>query len=184
MSSSDEPPSTEEPYGWDAFAERPVPGDGDFESPAKELGAVLRRYRADLGAERGRARDAASDALVVAVEQGVLVAQFAAALERRADALREAGLGLVHKELRVLKDQMLEALRGGGVTVQDPVGLPLAEVADRVEVIGWRHAPEYPAPVVAETHEVVVLHRGTVVRPGQVTMGAPPPNEPPDEEQR
>ncbi|MFI6516488.1 hypothetical protein ACIBF1_13095 [Spirillospora sp. NPDC050679] len=166
----------EAPYGWDAFAERPAPAELEIDSPAREVRALLRRHQADLSAERGRARDATGDALAVAVDQGALVARLESALERHREALREAGLGRVHLELRVLKDQMVEALRGGGVTFQDPAGLPLAEVADRVEVVGWRHAAEYPAEVVAETHDVIVLHRGTVVRPGEVTMGAPPPH--------
>ncbi|WP_067489636.1 hypothetical protein [Actinomadura hibisca] len=169
-----EPPA-DTPYDWDAFAERPAPPELEIDSPAREVRAVLRRYQADLSAERGRARDATGDALAVAVDQGALVARLESALERHREALRAAGLGRVHLELRVLKDQMVEALRGGGVTFEDPAGRPLAEVADRVEVIGWRHAAGYPAEVVAETHDAVVLHRGTVVRPGQVTMGAPPP---------
>ncbi|MGI5168549.1 hypothetical protein ACQEU3_29805 [Spirillospora sp. CA-253888] len=171
-------PPPEEPYGWDAFAERPAPAELEIDSPAREVRAVLRRYQADLSAERGRARDATGDALAVAVDQGALVARLESALERHREALRGAGLGRVHLELRVLKDQMVEALRGGGVTYQDPAGRPLAEVADRVEVVGWRHAAQYPAEVVAETHDVIVLHRGTVVRPGEVTMGAPPPPAP------
>ncbi|RFS86988.1 hypothetical protein D0T12_01650 [Actinomadura spongiicola] len=176
MSSSAEPlPSTEEPpYGWDAFDERPAPEEMEFDSPAKEMRAVLRRYMSALREERARRRDAVEEVLAVAVDQAVLVAQLEDVLERHRGALADAGLDRVHRELRLVREQMLDALRGGGVTVEELRGRPLAEVSDRVEVLGWLHSDEYAAEVVAQVHDAVVRHRGTVVRLGRITVGAPP----------
>ena len=46
MSSSADPP------GWDAFADREVPGEFELLSPASELAAALQRIHADLGVAR------------------------------------------------------------------------------------------------------------------------------------
>jgi hypothetical protein len=176
MCSSAEPaqPSADPPFGWDAFTERPAAARLELGSPAAELASLLQRYRSAVNVERGKARAAADDALAVAAEQAVLTTRLDAALARHRAALDEAGLGRIHRELRVLKDQMIDALRDGGVTTEDPAGRPLEKVADRIEVIGWRHGSQYPAEVVAETHDAIVWYREAVLRPGQVTMGAPP----------
>jgi hypothetical protein len=170
------PPSG--PYGWDGFTERAaIPENGALVSPASELGSLLQRYRADLSAADRAARDAASAARSVAIEQAVLVAQLDRALTRMAAKMADKELVREHKQLRVIKDQMLAALEAGGITVDDPTGRPFQTVADRVDVVGWRHAAEFTDEVVAETHEAVVLHQGAVVRTGQVVMGAPPKQE-------
>lgn len=169
----------EAPYGWDVFAVRPAQVELAAGSPATELADVLQRFHAALRAERGRTRNATDDALAVAVEQAGLIARLESALARHQDALAGAGLGRVHLELRVLKDQMVDALRGGGVTVEDPMGRPVAEVDDRVEAVGWRHGTEFTAEVVAEVHAPIVWYRDAVIRPGRVTMGAPPADDDP-----
>jgi hypothetical protein len=162
------------PYGWDAFAERPAPERMAPDPPSVEIARVLQIHQSALNAERGRARTAVDEALAASFRQAVLVTQLEDALERHRDALDAAGLGKVHRELRIRKDEMLDALRHGGVTAEDPVGRPLAEVADAVEVIGWTHEPRFDAEVVARTQEPIILYRGAVVRLGQVIMGAPP----------
>lgn len=187
MSSSAEPTETAEPaeaaeaaeaaetpYGWDAFGERDAPADMELRSPAMELAQVLQRQQSALNTERGRSRTAVDEALAVAFDQAELVAKLGFSLAGRKAALEEAGLGKVHDELRIWKDAMLDALSRGGVTVEDPTGRPLAEVADRVEVHDWEHDARFTAEVVARTEEPIVLHNGAVVRPGRVTMGAPP----------
>lgn len=166
------------PYGWDAFAERPAPARMAPDPPGVEIARVLQIHQSALNAERGRARTAVDEALAVSFRQAVLVAQFEGALERHREALDAAGLGKVHRELRIRKDEMLDALRHGGVTAEDPLARPLAEVADTVEVIGWTHEPRFDTEVVARTQEPIILYRGAVVRLGQVVMGAPPPDAP------
>ncbi|WP_242888451.1 hypothetical protein [Actinomadura litoris] len=179
MSSSDEagPVPEDLPYGWDAFEERPAPPDPALVSPAAEMGAALQLHRSALNAERGRSQAALDQALDMAYDQVALLARWDVALARHRDALAEAGLGRVHQEFRLLKDEALDLLRRGGVTYEDPADRPLAEVEDRVEVKGWKYGAEYTAEVVARTIEPVVLREGAVVRPGLVLMGAPEPEE-------
>lgn len=168
-------PPAELPFGWDVFKRKPAPDAMEPESPpAAELARVLQWHRSELAAERGRAHADADAARAVAADLGVLIARLDAAVSRHDDALRDAGLGRVHRELRILKDQMVEALRLGGITIEDPTGQQFENVADRVDVIGWRHGTEYPAEVVAETTEAIVWYGKAVIRPGQVVMGAPP----------
>ncbi|MBO2445704.1 hypothetical protein J4573_01235 [Actinomadura barringtoniae] len=165
----------ETPYGWDAFSERDAPDEIELRSPAMELAQVLQLQQSALNAERGRSRTAVDEALAVAFDQAELVAKLGFSLADRKVALEEAGLAKVHDELRIWKDAMLDALRRGGVTVEDPTGRPHAEVADRIEVSDWDHDARFTAEVVARTEGPIVLHNGAVVRPGRVIMGAPAP---------
>jgi hypothetical protein len=164
------------PYDWDVFTERPVPEAAEpLVSPASELGSLLQRYRADLGAAEAQNRTAAIEGRTTAIEQAVLVGHLERALEGLSSDLQDAGLTRGYKQLRVIKDQMLAALADGGITIEDPEGKAIHEVEDQVDVIDWRYGPHYTAEVVARTHEVIVFHQGSVVRIGQVEMGAPAP---------
>jgi len=165
--------SSDEPSGWGAFRERQRPPDVELLSPASELVAVLQRYRNDLDAERAAVRKAVASTLSIAIEQAVLAFHLAQVLGRNEEALTEAGLAAVHRQLRIVKDQMLEALTGGGIEVADPLGRSFDDAADMVHVVGWRNGPEFSHEVVAETIEPIVLHEGKVVRQGRVIMGAP-----------
>lgn len=165
--------SSGEQAGWGGFRERPQPPDVELLSPASELVAVLQRYRNDLDAERAAVRNAVASTLSIAIEQAVLVFQLAQLLGRNEQVFAKAGLGGVHRQLRIVKDQMLEALTGGDLTVADPSGRSFDDAAEMVHVVGWRHGPEFADEVVAETIEPIVLHAGKVVRQGRVIMGAP-----------
>jgi hypothetical protein len=162
---------------WDTFSERPAQAPAEFVSPSSEVAAVLQRYRSDVEAARSQTRAAVEDAREAAAQQAVLVAQLDAILSRAADGLTAAGQGSVHKRLRVLKDQMLDTLGRGGITVQDPTGRPLAEVWDRVEVVGWRHVPELTAKLVVATLEPIVLYGKAPIRRGRVIAGTPSEEE-------
>jgi len=88
--------------------------------------------------------------------------------------LANSGLGRVHTRLRIVKDQLKSHLAAAGFTWSDPAGKDFeGELAERVEVDGWRHAAEFGREVVAETREPIVLFRGRVVLPGAVVVGAP-----------
>jgi len=150
-----------------------VPAPVELLSPASELAAALQRCRRDLEAERSAARESADRAHGASAEQAVLVFHLSSALARHDAALADAGLQVVRRTLRVLRDQLLVALGQDGLTVVDPVGRPYDEVADDVRVAGWRHGPEYPGEVVAETIEPIIHCGAEVVRPGRVIMGAP-----------
>jgi hypothetical protein len=175
MSPSDDVP------GWDAFTVRDVPEGPELVSPASEVAALLQRYHADLARARDEIAAASRAGLESLAEQAVLVVQLAAALERYESLLQQASLGLVHRHLRVLKDQMMSAIAAAGLEIVVPLGRPFDEVADRVHVDGWRHREEFAAEVVAEVVEPIVMSGGALVRAGRVVMGAPASARPDEE---
>lgn len=170
MSSSDE---QQELPTWSVFRERAEQAPAELLSPASELAAVLQRYWLDLDGQRAATRDAVAEAHTAAAEQAVLVFQLSSVLDSNEDTFAGAGLTKLHRQLRVLRNQMTHAMARTGLQVVDPVGLPFAEIADLVQVIGWRHGPEFTDEVVAETVDPIVRHDVELVRPGRVIMGAP-----------
>lgn len=170
--------SSDEPLDWGAFAERPVPVEEDVLSPASELAALLQLHRADLDAAQEEGRQSRADGLARLARQAVLVFQLESALSRYKDQLEGASFGGVHRHLRVLKDQMRDALREAEIEIIDPTGRPFDDVVDKVEVEGWRHGPQFEAEVVAQVAEPLVMHDGALLRPGRVVMGAPEENAP------
>jgi molecular chaperone GrpE (heat shock protein) len=168
--------SSDEPFGWSAFRERTASMDVELRSPASELAAVLQRHQQDLDAERDMTRRAVAAGIAVAAEQAVLVSQLGAVLKRGEEALATAGMTTMHRQLRIVQEQMADALGATDLVVVDPLGKPFDETAEMVDVVGWRHGAEYPGEVVAETIEPIVLHNGAVVRHGRVIMGAPQNN--------
>lgn len=167
MSSSDKFPD------WSVFPEREVPFDVELLSPALEMAAVLQRYRSDLDAAQQKVETVHRNGLLQLAQQAVFVIQLAAALDRYRADLKQASLDKVHKHLRVLKDQMLDALKQAGLEIDIPTGKSFDEVADLVDVEGWRHHEDFSSEVVAEMLEPIVTHRGKLIRPGRVVMGAP-----------
>ena len=99
--------------------------------------------------------------------------QFSAALERYQAELTHIGLARVHRHLRVLKDQMLDALRASGLEIDVPLGQSFEQVAEAVHVDGWRHEAQFTGEVVAEVSEPIVRAGGALIRLGRVVMGAP-----------
>jgi hypothetical protein len=168
MSSSAELPD------WSAFAERPVLEEPGLLSPASEMAAVLQQYHADLEAVRQDVEAVRRDGLTALARQASFVVQLAAALTRYESIIAQASLKPVHRHLRVIKDQMLDALREAGLEIVEPLGKPYREVSELVQVEGWRHHADFASEVVAEALEPIVSFRGVLVRPGRVVMGAPP----------
>lgn len=158
---------------WAAFRERPEPPPGELLSPASEVAALLQRYRNDLAGQKAADRTALADAHSAAADQAALVFHLAAVLAQHQDAFAAAGLTRVHRQLNALRHQMAQATGRTGLRVVDPTGQAFDEVADLVQVIGWRHGPEFAGEVVAETVEPIVCHETELVRPGRVVMGAP-----------
>lgn len=165
---------SDELLGWSQFAAREAPALDELRSPAAEIAALLQRYRADVDSAQRATDEAKRAGLEALAEQSVFIAQLAAALDRYEADLAQAGLSRAHRHLRVLKDQMLSAVRRHGLEVVMPLGQPYEAVADRVEVDGWRHDTRFAAEVVAEVVEPIVLQAGKVLRQGRVVMGAPP----------
>ncbi|GAA3438623.1 hypothetical protein [Kutzneria kofuensis] len=167
---------------WSAFHPRPVGKPVELQSPASELGAALQRCRRDLTAERAASAEAAASARAEAAEQAALVFRLSAVLQEHDQAMVDAGLKRTSRTLRVVCDQMLSALDRAGLTVVDPVGQPFRDVAAAVEVVGWRHGPDFHDEVVAETVEPIIRHGAEVVRLGRVVMGEPAQGHSSDEE--
>lgn len=164
---------------WDAFEERPLPeGLGGPEqpdpvSPGREMAALLQRYWADLQSESNRVQKESAAARKILTELAVHVARLDGLLREAAGPLEASGAKSLGRRLHVARKQVLEPLHAMDITTQDPTGKPYESVADEVDIAGWRYGPEFTAEVVAETLEPIVLDRGTVVRLGQVIMGAP-----------
>ncbi|MCX5560920.1 hypothetical protein [Streptomyces sp. NBC_00038] len=164
---------------WDGFEERPLPAglggpeQPDPVSPGREMAALLQRYWADLQSESNRVQKESAAARKILTELAVHVARLDGLLREAADPLEAAGAKTLGRRLHVARKQVLEPLHAMDITTQDPTGKPYESVADVVDIAGWRYGPEFTAEVVAETVEPIVLDRGTVVRLGQVIMGAP-----------
>jgi hypothetical protein len=166
--------SSDEVIGWSAFRERAlsVPVEHML-SPASELEAALQSCWQWVDAERAAASDAIADAVDIIARQALPIFRLSVALSRNETVLAGPGLNRVHRQLRVLRDQMLEVLESCDLLIVDPAGRPLGDVADAVDVIGWRHGPEFDDKVVAETIEPIVMRGTEVIRRGRVIMGAP-----------
>jgi hypothetical protein len=167
MSSSDELPD------WGVFAGRPTPEEITLLSPAAEMAALLQRYYADLYAAHQATEVTRGEGLAMLAQQAVFVTQMAATLERYKADLAAVQLIHVYRHLRVVKDQMLDALRLAGLDMIAPLGQSFEQVADLVQIEGWRHGEQFDGEVVAEVLETIVLCQGALLRPGRVIMGAP-----------
>ncbi|HJP72920.1 MAG TPA: hypothetical protein VJ914_01555 [Pseudonocardiaceae bacterium] len=176
MSSSADKSS--ERFDWSAFTERTTgPEVADLLSPAQELSAALQGVQKSLQAAREEGRTVVDDVLKAAAAQAALVFQLGVVVARNTDALQEAGLGKVTRQLDVLRKQMTRALEKFELVVDDPVGRPFNDAEAHVDVVDWRRGAEFTDEVVAETIEPIVLHNGSVIRSGRVIMGAPADNE-------
>jgi len=173
MSSSAEP---NEPPGWHDFAERPVPEvHGATTAPEAELAGVLQRRHEDLAVARGASAATATRVHATLFELAALIGTLEQQVTRAEEPLAAVGEQLRHRELKNVKDRMLDLLRGAGVEVRDPLGLPADDVLDWADPVHWLQSPDFDAEVVAETNEYAVFHDGTLVRFAQVVMGAPAP---------
>ncbi|MFI6344678.1 hypothetical protein [Streptomyces sp. NPDC050560] len=176
---ADQAAAAPEPLDWDAFTERAVPtGLGETVSPEAELAGLLQRRQDDIGAARGVGAESTAKAQETLFELASLLGSLERVVQRAEGPMAESGHKRLHRQLRVLKDQMFQALADDEVEVRDPVGQPADAVADWVDPVGWRQGPQYTSEVVAQTDEPAVFHRGAVVRFARVIMGAPEPEPP------
>jgi molecular chaperone GrpE (heat shock protein) len=157
---------------WSVFTERAVP-PFDIFSPASEITALLQRYRADLDMAQEHTESVRREGLEALAQQAVFAVQLEFALERYKPQFEQASLNKVYRSLRIVKDQMLDALRNAGITIIVPQGKSFDEVSAYVNVVGWKHSQEFTEEVVAEVLQPIVLYHTTIIRLGQVVMGAP-----------
>jgi molecular chaperone GrpE (heat shock protein) len=167
MSSSDKFPD------WSAFSKREIPFEVELLSPASEAAALLQRSQAALDEAWQEVDHVRGEGLAALAQQAALVIQLAATLERYQPDFTQASLKKVYRSLQITKDQMLDELRRVGLEIIVPLGKTFDEVAQLVNVDGWRHQEHFTSEVVAEVIEPIVMYRNILVRPGRVVMGAP-----------
>jgi molecular chaperone GrpE (heat shock protein) len=159
---------------WSVFPEREVPFDIELLAPASEMAALLQKYRTDIDAVREKLEDAREEGLEALAQQAVFVVQFETALAEYATALAQVTQKKIHHHFRVLKDQMLEAMKKNGLEIVVPLGKPFDEVVDWVLVEGWLHHEDFPSEIVIQVKEPIITYQGALIRSGRVVMGAPP----------
>jgi len=158
------------PPTWADFEEQPS-ADFELHSPAEELAGVLRRMRAQLD-RAGRAGAAQrADALRALAEQAVLAVELEKLLERHGPQFAERDLERAYRSLGQLKDRMLAHVAAAGLEIVRLRGAPAGEVADLVEIDGWRCDDIDASPTVVAELEVAIRLDGAPLRRGRVIMG-------------
>jgi len=69
---------------------------------------------------------------------------------------------------RILREEVAEALKEGGIEIEDLSARPLSELLDRVQVVAWRRDPAITVESVGQVIEPVVRCHGTVIRRGKI----------------
>ncbi len=158
---------------WSIFQKRYLPNGVEMLSPAAETVALLQSRLTDVRAAQTSSNEMRTAGLEALAQQAVFVVQLEASLDNYKIKLEEAMLDKVYRALRIVKDQMLTALQEAGLEVIIPFGKPFDDVAEHVDVLGWRHHEDFIEEVVAEVLEPIIFSHGTLIRQGRVVVGAP-----------
>jgi hypothetical protein len=156
------------------YRHRELPQDFAMLSPAAEVAALLKEHAADKQQWENDLvmREKACDKLLAEVTS--LAYLLDEAVARFETPLEEQGLKRMHRELRVLKDKLIQTLLDSGYTWRDPMGeLFEGDLPDLVNVDGWRYSPEYTENRIAQVREPIVLRNGIPIKEGSVVVGAP-----------
>ncbi len=89
-------------------------------------------------------------------------------------ALTAAGQQEAAARLRVAREEMTEALKEGGIEIDNPLGRTMAEVIDHVAVRGWRQQEGAVGETVSQVIAPIIRHRAAIIRRGQVIMSRAP----------
>lgn len=154
---------------WAEFTEQPA-AEFELHAPAEELATVLRRMRADVDRAGRVGAEQRADALRALAEQAVLVVELEKLLERHLPHFGEPALAQAHRALGQLKDRMLALVAESGLEIVRLRGVPAKEIADVVEIDGWRCDDIDASPVVVAEIEAAVRHNGAPLRRGRVIM--------------
>ncbi|HVB25183.1 MAG TPA: nucleotide exchange factor GrpE [Ktedonobacteraceae bacterium] len=158
---------------WSLFTERDVPEEVHLLSPVSEMVATLQLCQTNLDEMQKTIENVRSEGLMVLAQQAIFAAQLEFALERSKLKLEQANLSKVYRSLRIIKDQMLTALQDANLKIIIPQGKKFDEIADFVQVVGWKHQEEFTEEVVAEVIEPIVFYNNQLLKQGIVVMGAP-----------
>ncbi len=166
---------------WDMFQMREIPIEVEILSPATETIALLQSRLIDIHAVQTTGDEKHTAGIEALAQQAVFVVQLEASLQSYKTKFEETNLNKVYHALRIVKDQMLTALQEAGLEIIIPLGKPFDEVAEYVDIVGWRHNKGYIEEVVAEVLEPIVFSQSVLIRQGRVVMGAPLAQKPSDE---
>lgn len=183
---------------WSIFKEREtLPLEQEVLSPAAEVAALLRVHYVSVTEGRQAEKEAFQTGFAALAEQAVLVFQLEMLLQRSSSSFassdsgsrlqgRQETLPRLYKSLRIIKDQMLEALTSAGIEIEIPLGKSYEEVADFVEIEHWRHQQHLAEEIVLDVYEPIIRMRQAnqglvLVRAGRVVMGAPLESVPRDD---
>jgi hypothetical protein len=166
---------------WTLFSEREVTLEvHDLLSPASEVGAMLQHQEATLARMQEEATNQQHTFLQTLIQQTILAYKFAVRLDEVKSSLERSSETRAYRSLRLLKDQMFDALKAAGIEIEIPLGQPYRDIEDRVNAEGWRHQKELTEETVIEVLEPIVLYQAKPVHLGTVTVGVPQLDEPKD----
>jgi len=171
--------SSERFIDWTLFSEREATLEvHDLLSPASEVGAMLQHHETTLTRMQQEAAEQQRASLQTLIQQAILVYKFAVRLDEVKNSLERSSETRAYRSLRLLKDQMFDALKAAGIEIEVPLGQPYRHIEDRVNAEGWRQQKELTEETVIEVLEPIVLHQATPVHLGTVIVGIPQPDEP------
>lgn len=157
---------------------RELPPNYALLSPAAEVAALLKDHArekqawANTSAQEGHKQDQLLGALTA------LVFHLEEAINRARTPMLERELKREHQELRLIKDQIVDLLKGAGFTWRNPQGERFeGDLPDQVSVDGWRHGSQFTETVIAQVREPIIRKGDQIVCEGKVTVGAPVPVE-------
>jgi hypothetical protein len=156
------------------YRHRELPKDYTLLSPAAEVGALLQEHAAEKQQWKREAAEHDKKQNRILAEVTSLAYLLDDAAARFQEPMEASGLKRAYRELRVLKDKLVQTLAEAGCTWRDPLGEPFeGDLPDLVNVDGWRYAPEYTENCVAQVREPIILRNGVPIKEGSVVVGAP-----------
>lgn len=158
---------------WSLFTERDVPEEVHLLSPISEMVATLQLCQKNFDKMQKTIENVRYEGFMALAQQAIFVVQLEFVLERSKQKLEQANLSKVYRSLRINKEQMLDALQEAGLKIIIPQGKEFDEIADFVQVVGWKHHADFTKEVVAEVLEPIVFYKNQLLRQGIVVMGAP-----------
>jgi len=153
------------------------------ESPAGEEGpgiaeaieACIRDYASALSDATARAEAVEQRADEALADLANLAWGLELTVREIEQDLANAGLTGAHRRLRLVCDQMRDALAAREVEFEELTGLPFDdEVIERADVDGWRRNESFDSEVVAETVTPVIRIRKRLYRRARIVAGGPP----------
>ena len=156
------------------YQHRQLPKDYALLSPAAEVAGLLKGHAAEKQQweDELAGQEKEYDRLLAQVTDLAYLLDDAAA--RFQPTLEEHGMKRMHRELRVLKDKLIQILQEAGYTWRNPLGERFeGDLPELVNVDGWRYGPEYQENCVAQVREPIILKDGVPIKEGSVVVGAP-----------